>query len=47
MDELCERRLTFPALYVASHSLQSQLIQDFVCRAQAQGAGEEVAQEIH
>ncbi len=41
------QRLTFPALYVSRHSVQSQLIQDFVRWAEAQGAGEEVTQEVH
>lgn len=40
-------RLTFSTLDVSSHSLQSQLIQNLVWRAKAQGAGEEVTQEVH
>lgn len=42
-----KQQLTFAALYVLSHSVQSQLIQDFFCRAEAQSTGEEVAQEVH
>lgn len=41
------RRLTFSTLYVLGHSFKSQLIQHFVWWAEAQGAGEEVTQEVH
>lgn len=49
MDEQngIRRRLTFSTLYVLGHSFQSQLIQHFVWWAEAQGAGEEVTQEVH
>lgn len=49
MDEQngIRRRLTFSTLYVLRHSFQSQLIQHFFRWTEAQGAGEEVTQEVH